>query len=70
MDGEPKFNQQETTRRIEIETFITHRSWRRYLAQFQGLHREVSASYREKEAGPGAHAFIRVSGWSALGFPS
>ena len=51
---------------IEIEKFVTHRSWRRSIAQLEGTHREVQA---EGRAEPGAYAFIGVHRQSALGFP-
>ena len=52
--------------------FMTHRSWRKCKACLQGLHGEVKAEFRERwrgQAGPWAHSFIRIHGWSALGFP-
>lgn len=59
--------QQKTTREIEIEKFITCRSWRKYTAQLKG--HTLGGQGRvltEKEIGPKARAFIRVYGWSAL----
>lgn len=55
-------------RKSEVEKFITQ-----VLEEVQstpcGVVWEVRAGAgREKLAGPGAHAFIRVHGWSALGF--
>ena len=37
------------------------------MSRLQGPHREVKAECRE--AGPGAHAFLRACGWGALGSP-
>lgn len=37
------------TREIEIEKFITHRSWRKYTASLKGPPREVKAGYRQKQ---------------------
>lgn len=54
--------QQKTSRRSEIQKLITHRSWRK-----RG-HVAIKARYRQRVAGPRAQAFIRVCGWSALGF--
>ena len=58
---------QKTNREIEVEKFITHRSWRKYLTNLKGPRGEVKAE-ADRKAGPGGHAFIRVCGWSALGF--
>lgn len=57
-----------TTREFEIGKLITHRSWRRK-TRLEGDTWEVKAEFRERQAGPGAHAFIRVCGCSALGLP-
>lgn len=46
---------------------ITHRSWRKHTARLQGPRRR-SRQGAERTAGPGAHAFTRVLGWSALRF--
>lgn len=56
---------------MEIETFVAHRPWRKYRAYLEEPHEETKAKrvLTERAAGPGAHAFIRVHGWSALGFP-
>ena len=48
---------------IEIEKFIAHRS----LTAMQGSQGRMQA---EREAGPGAHAFISVHRGNALGFLS
>ena len=42
MDGELKV-QQKTVRESEMEKFITHRSWRRFIACLEGTHGEVGA---------------------------
>ena len=39
----------EDHREIEIEKFITHRSWREYTALLEGLHGEVKTGCRERE---------------------
>ena len=58
-----------TTREIQIEKFIAQK-WRskyqRGLGRHTGRPRRVQA---DRLTGPGAHAFIRVHAWSALGFP-
>lgn len=36
-------------RKIEIEKFNTQRFWRRYMACFEGPHRELRAEYRKTE---------------------
>ena len=40
--------QQQTTREIKIEKFITHRSWRKYIACLKGLNEEIKAEYKER----------------------
>lgn len=62
--------QQETTREIEIEKYITHRSQRKYLACLKEPQREVKVEcrQRERETGPGAHAFTRILEWRVMGF--
>ena len=47
LGGEPWFNKR--SQEIETEKFITHRSWRKFMAQLEGLEGEQA----EKEAGPG-----------------
>lgn len=32
-----------------MEKFITHRSWRKYPAHVEGLHRDVKADWRQRE---------------------
>lgn len=61
--------QRQTTRDIEMEKLITHRSWRKSTARLKGPHGEVKAECRQREAGPWGHTFIRVYGWSVVGFP-
>lgn len=62
LDGEPKDHKRNK------EKFTTHRLWRKYTPCLEGPPRKVKAGYRQKEWGTGAPAFIRVYGWSALGF--
>lgn len=50
--------QQWITKETGIQEFITFRSEKKYTAQFQGPHREGKAECRQREAGPGVHAFI------------
>lgn len=38
------------------------------MACLQGPHGVVKAEYRQKDAGPGAYAIIRIHGWSVLRF--
>lgn len=45
-DGEPGLRKDH--REIEIEKFITHRSWRRYMAQLKGPLREIKARSRQR----------------------
>ena len=42
--------QQKTTREIEIDKFITHRSWRKYMASPVGATEEVRAGHAEGQA--------------------
>ena len=67
-----------TTEEIEIEKFIIHSSWRKYTSLGVTLggqgtisrgHMGRSRQSAGREAGPGAQAFIRVYGCSALGPP-
>lgn len=60
--------QQRTAKEVEIEKFITRKFWKRYSIYIEVSHSEVKAAFRQREIGPGARAFIRVHGWSALGF--
>ena len=41
--------QQKTTKEIEIEMFITHMSWRKYLARLEGPHEEVATGCNSKK---------------------
>ena len=54
--------QPKTTKEMEIEKFITHKSWRKYATCLEGPHRKGEAGCRQREAGLGAHAFSRISG--------
>lgn len=47
--------QTQTTREIEIEKFITHRSWRKYTACLEGPPREVKTGYRQGEGQDAGH---------------
>lgn len=40
------------------------------MAHLEGPHWEVEADCRQREIEPGSHAFLRLHGCSALGFPS
>lgn len=59
-DGELKFNR--SHQRIEIETFITHRSWRKYTANLEGPYREVRAGCSTESWKTRGPCFIRVPG--------
>lgn len=63
-DGELPLSDK-TARTIETNKFITHKPWRRYTACLR-YHMGRSRQGSGREAGPGACAFIRVCGWSAL----
>ena len=41
---------------------------KKYLVHVERPHGKVKAEHRQREIGPGAHAFIRVRGWRALRF--
>lgn len=47
---------------------IYYRSWKNYTASLKGPPREVRVGYRQRKARPETHAFLRICGWSALGF--
>lgn len=56
-------------RESELEKVITHRSQGRSTAASRGhtvMLRQDAGGVQV--AGPGAHAFIKVHGWNALGF--
>lgn len=60
LDGE----QQQTTGEIEMDKFITHRTWRKSIACLEGLRWELKAEYRQAEP---AHIFLlRVCYWSGV----
>ena len=61
--------QQQTTRDTEIK-LISHSSWRKNIAHLERGHMGLSMQSADGETGPGTHAFVRVCGQSALGFPS
>lgn len=63
--------QQQITRKIKIEKFITHRSWGKNRMGLTGparWERGQGRVQKEREIGPGVRASIRVYGWSALVF--
>ena len=47
LDDKPCMVQQQTTREIEIEKFITHRSQKRYMGPLERPHREVKIKCKE-----------------------
>ena len=51
-----------TTRTIEINKFITHRSYRKYIAYLEEPHR--GSRQTEREVGPGVHVH-RLSAWGS-----
>lgn len=61
LGGEP-LSTTDPTRDINMEKWITHRSWRKSVACREGPHREVSA---DRKAGHGAHVPLLES----VGFP-
>lgn len=48
-NGEPQFSLTKDRKGIEIEKFMTHKSWRRYVVHLEGPHWEVKAGYRQRE---------------------
>ena len=52
--------QQQNTREIEIEKYITYKSWRKYTAYPERPDGKVKAECRHREVAPRAHDFIRV----------
>lgn len=58
--------QQNTMREIEIEKFITHKSWRKYLAYIKVLHREVQAGCRQRQKQDLGHMLLLESRWGVL----
>lgn len=49
-----------------MEKFISHRSWRKYVACLKGSTEAAQSKVQaERPIGPGAHAFIRVLRWNA-----
>lgn len=63
--------QQQITREIKREKFITHRSWGKNPMGLKGpamWERGQGRAQKEREIGPGARASIRAYGWSALAF--
>lgn len=63
-NGEPWSRTDHTE--VEIQEFITHRSWRKYVSASRGCVGRSGPS-AGSEAGPGAQACVRVFGWSASG---
>jgi len=62
--------QQKTTKEIEIEKRIIHKSRRKYMGCADGSHRQTGERGQSKvRARPGVCALIKVCGWSALSFP-
>lgn len=41
---------------------------KKYLVHVERPHGKVKAEHRQREIGPGAHAFIRVCKWNVWGF--
>ena len=41
--------QQKATREIEMETFIIHKSWSKYIIHLEESHWEVKAGYKQRE---------------------
>lgn len=62
LGGEP-LSTTDLTRDINMEKWITHRSWRKSVARREGPHGEVSA---DRGRTWGARAFIRVCGVPGL----
>lgn len=48
-DGEPQFRLTKDHEKIEIEKFVTHRSWRRYVVHLEGPRWEVKAGCSQGE---------------------
>ena len=61
LGGEPWFNKR--SQEIETEKFISHRFWRKFMAQFEGL----EGGQAEKEAGPGHILLLESVGGMLLG---
>ena len=53
----------------KLKEKITHRSWRRFTVQASRGCLGRTRQGAGREAGPGAHAFIGVHGWTAFGVP-
>ena len=51
---------QQTTRKFELETFATQRSWNEYTVRLEEPDREVKAECRERAVGTEACAFTGV----------
>lgn len=49
--------QPKTTREMDIEKFITHKSWRKHATRLEGPHRKGEAGCRQREAGLGVECF-------------
>lgn len=63
--------QQKTAGETEVEKFITEKSWTKYVAYLVGPHGEVKAGYRQRVGQDvGTVRYVRVRGWSPLGFQS
>lgn len=54
---------------IEIEKFVSHRSWKKYMDTLRGPTGRSRQVQAERAVEPGAHTFIRVHDWNALAFP-
>lgn len=55
-------------KRIKAEKFITHRSWRKYMASLGGPHSEVKAGCSRETWQELGHMPLLGSQWGALGF--
>ena len=48
LPGVVSLGSKQITRRAEIEKCITHRAWQKYLAHFEGSHREVKSEWTQR----------------------